>query len=287
MFGLLNVNKPVGMTSRDVVDRIAKLVRPDKAGHAGTLDPLASGVLVVCIGQATRLVEYVQRMEKRYTATFTLGQESPTGDLEGPITTLDDAVVPTRDEVFAGAASFIGETDQIPPAYSAVKVGGRRAYRMARKGQMVALAPRKIMIHQIVVVRYDYPELTLNIECGSGTYIRSLGRDLAKSLGTVAVMSKLVRTAVGSFRLEEAIPLDVLSGGNVEGRLLPATSAVSMLPRITLSADELNDVANGKSIARPASHPGEEVAAVDERGMLRSILSSSESGLQPTRNFVF
>jgi tRNA pseudouridine55 synthase len=287
MFGLLNINKPIGMTSRDVVARVTKLIRPVKAGHAGTLDPLASGVLIVCVGQATRLVEYVQRMTKRYTATFTLGQESPTGDLEGPITTLDNASVPSRDEILAKAASFVGEIDQIPPAYSAVKVGGRRAYRMARKGQLVALAPRKITIHQLVVIHYDYPALTLNIECGSGTYIRSLGRDLAKSLGAVAVMSELVRTAIGPFRLEEAETLDNLSGGNIEGRLLSATSAVSMLPRITLSANELSEVASGRSIARPESHPGEEVAAVDEFGTLRSILAGADSGqLQPTRNFV-
>ena len=129
------INKPIGITSRDVVNRVTKLIRPVKAGHAGTLDPLASGVLVVCVGPATRLVEYVQRMPKSYTATFRLGQESPTDDLEGPVTPLDGAVEPPRHEIEAAAARFIGEIDQAPPAYSAVKVAGAGLIAWLVKGR--------------------------------------------------------------------------------------------------------------------------------------------------------
>jgi tRNA pseudouridine55 synthase len=286
MFGLLNIHKPIGMTSRDVVNRVAALVRPDKVGHAGTLDPLASGVLVVCIGPATRLVEYVQRMPKAYTATFMFGRQSPTDDCEGPVTELDDAPEPPRREIETAISRFIGEIDQVPPVYSAVKVAGRRSYRMARKGETVELSPRKVVIHRLKIVEYEYPELTLIIECGSGTYIRSIGRDLANALGTVAVMSSLVRTSIGPFRLEQAIEVESLSFATVEKHLLAATLAVATLPRVTLTASELEEIANGRAI--PHGHPtgAAEIAAVDEQGLLCALLAPLESGLlRPTHNF--
>lgn len=282
MFGLLNIHKPIGITSRDVVNRVAELVRPTKAGHAGTLDPLASGVLVVCVGPATRLIEYVQRMPKRYITTFTLGQETPTGDLEGPIATHADAPQPTQAEVASAAARFIGEIDQVPPAFSAVKVGGRRSYRMARKGKLVALAPRKVTVHRLGIMRYAYPELELAIECGSGTYVRALGRDLAKALGTVAVMSALVRTAIGHFSLDDAAPLDSLTPQSIGERLLPATSAVASLPQIALDENELRDVLAGKTIRRSVTSTNGEFAALDASGQLRAILrQKTEDQLHP------
>jgi tRNA pseudouridine55 synthase len=282
MFGLLNINKPIGITSRDAVNRVAELVRPAKAGHAGTLDPLASGVLVVCIGPATRLIEYVQRLPKSYIATFTLGQESPTGDLEGPITTHEDAPQPSHAELAAAAAKFVGEIDQIPPAFSAIKVGGRRSYRMARQGKLVALAPRKVIVHRMEILQYAYPEVELAIDCGSGTYIRALGRDLAKALGTVAVMSALVRTAIGHFSLDDAMAFDSMASQSIGERVLPATAAVAMLPQITLDEIELRDVLAGKTIGRSAVQTNREVAVLDASGQLRAILrQKSEDRLHP------
>jgi tRNA pseudouridine55 synthase len=282
MFGLLNIHKPIGMTSRDVVNRVAEVVRPAKAGHAGTLDPLASGVLGVCVGPATRLIEYVQRLPKSYTAAFTLGRESPTGDLEGPITTHDDARQPTHAEIVAAAARLAGEIDQVPPAFSAVKVGGRRSYRMARKGTLVALAPRKVIVHRLEIVRYAYPDVELSIECGSGTYVRALGRDLAKALGTVAVMSALVRTAIGHFTLDDALSLDALDSKSVNQYLAPATSAVASLQQIALDENELRDVLAGKQIRRSIAAANAEIAAVDATGQLRAILrQKTDDQLQP------
>src|SRR5690606_6420881 len=139
-FGLLNINKPVGQTSRWVVDRVQRLVRPAKAGHAGTLDPLASGVLVVCVGQATRLIDHVQQMPKRYRAEFLLGRTSDTEDTQGEVVELVDPPIPTHDAIIAAASQFVGEIMQRPPAYSALKVDGKRAYALARKGQAVELA---------------------------------------------------------------------------------------------------------------------------------------------------
>ena len=189
MFGLLNINKPSGITSRRVVDRVARLVKPLKAGHAGTLDPLASGVLVVCVGQATRLIEYVQRMPKRYRATFLLGRSSPTEDVEGEVSELAGAPEPSRAQIEQAAQGMLGQLAQRPPAFSAIKVAGRRSYDLARAGQAVELEPRTITVYGIDLIAYRYPELELDIRCGSGTYVRTLGRELAERLGSCAVMS--------------------------------------------------------------------------------------------------
>ena len=246
--GLLNLNKPSGITSRQAVDVVQRLARPAKAGHAGTLDPLATGVLVVCVGAATRLIEYVQRMPKGYCAAFLLGRHSPTEDIEGEVTELPNPPVPTLDQLVAAARRFVGRIQQRPPAFSALKVEGRRAYQLARRGDKLELQARPIEIHRIEVARYEYPELALEVECGSGTYIRSLGRDLAESLGTAAVMSALVRTFIGGFRLDESVNPRQLTRENWQSRLHPPLRAVEHLPRVQLSAEEVVRVRNGLTI---------------------------------------
>ena len=179
IFGILNINKPSGITSRDAVNQIVRLVgKKIKVGHAGTLDPLASGVLVVCLGPATRLIDKVQAMPKRYRGAFLLGRTSDTEDIEGIVTELADAPAPARAAIEQAAAQMVGVIQQRPPAYSAVKIAGRREYKRARRGEQPEMAPRPITIHALEVVEYDYPRLVLDIRCGSGTYVRSLGRDL-------------------------------------------------------------------------------------------------------------
>ena len=285
-FGLINVNKPCGMTSRRVVDRVLRLVRPAKAGHAGTLDPLASGVLVVCVGPATRLIEYVQQMTKSYTATFLFGRESDTEDIEGEVTLLEDPPQPTLEAVHGAAAEFIGHVEQRPPAFSALKIGGRRAYKLARAGEQVELVPRTIRIDTIDVVRYEYPELVLDVVCGSGTYIRSLGRDLAQQLSTGAVMSALVRTAIGQFCVDEACNLDDLTEENLHEHLQPARQAVETLPVVDLTGDQLRRVAHGMAIEASISTETEEFAGIDSTGRLVAILKGAGDGrLRPVRNF--
>ena len=204
MFGILNLNKPVGCTSRDAVNRVQRLIRPVKVGHAGTLDPLAQGVLVLCLGPATRLIERVQQMPKHYRGTFRLGCHSPTDDTEGEVVPLSGATPPPRAAITAALGQFVGRIHQRPPAYSALKIGGQRAYHLARKGQAVTLPLRPVTIHALSINRFEYPELVLDIECGSGTYIRSLGRDLAKVVGTAAVMTGLTRTAIGPYAIDDA-----------------------------------------------------------------------------------
>ncbi|MCX7426620.1 MAG: tRNA pseudouridine(55) synthase TruB [Planctomycetia bacterium] len=284
--GLLNLNKPGGMTSREAVDVVQRLLpRRTKVGHAGTLDPLASGVLVLCVGVATRLIGYVQRMPKRYTGTFLLGRRSPTEDVEGDVTELENPPVPTPEAVAAAAAALVGVIQQRPPAYSAIKVQGRRAYDVARRGGEVELKPRPVAVHRLDVRRYEYPELTLDVECGGGTYVRSLGRDLAESLGTAAVMSGLTRTAVGGFSIDRAVGPGQLDKATLADHVLPAILAVPTLPRVVLSAEETTEIGHGRIIRfRPELPEAPEYAALDAAGRLAAILVPRSTGLGPLHN---
>ncbi|MCE9545009.1 MAG: tRNA pseudouridine(55) synthase TruB [Planctomycetia bacterium] len=295
-FGILNVNKPPGLSSRTVVDDVLRVVGRDvKAGHAGTLDPLASGVLVICLGPATRLIECVQRMPKCYHGTFILGRTSDTEDVEGVVTELANAPVPDRAAIEAAAASMVGTIQQRPPAYSALKVAGRRAYKLARQGRAPDLAPRPVTIHSMEVIEYDYPRLTLDIRCGSGTYVRSLGRDLAEQLGSGAVMAELVRTEIGSFLLGDACQVSNLTADNLHEHLLPPTRAVENLPVVRLSAEEVDRIARGQPIVYPLNRGDAasqtaaptEFAGIDEAGTLIALLSPrGEDELRPMRVFL-
>jgi tRNA pseudouridine55 synthase len=292
-FGILNVNKPAGVTSRDVVDRVERLVRPDKAGHAGTLDPLATGVLVICVGQATRLIQYIQRMPKTYRATFLLGRRSDTDDVEGQVLLVENVLQPTRQELDRVLPQFLGEIRQRPPAHSAVKVAGQRAYALARKGVDFELAERFVTISKINVCRYEYPELELDIECGSGTYIRSLGRDIGGALGTGAVMSALRRTSVGWFRYEDSHCIDDFGSDTLRKYLRPPTHAVIDLPQMPLSEAELAEIRHGRAVKRPSSNESgtaadpRECVATDYHGRFVAILYEKRPGeYWPRINFI-
>jgi tRNA pseudouridine55 synthase len=286
MFGLLNVDKPAGITSRDVVNRVQRLVRPHKVGHAGTLDPLATGVLVVAIGPATRLVEYVQRMPKTYQGTFLLGRTSDTEDVDGNVVELPDAAVPTREAVRAAIPQFVGTIEQRPPVYSALKVAGQSAYKLARRGEAVELASRPVEIYSLDLVRYEYPEFELRVRCGSGTYIRSLGRDLAASLGTGAVMSALRRLAIGPFVADRAVDCESLSLPLIEEHLLPPLLALGELPHIELSGEQIARVNQGQAIPVEHDQSMAEIVAVDREGQLVAILKPASDGkLTPTKCF--
>ena len=304
MFGILNINKPVGWTSRDVVNRVERLVRPAKAGHAGTLDPIAGGVLVVCVGPATRLIEYAQRMPKHYRGTFRLGCQSPSDDTEGEVTPLPDAPRPSLAEVEAALPQFVGQIAQRPPVFSAIKIGGKRSYKLARKGRAVELPTRQVTIHRLAVVQYDYPQLVIEIVCGSGTYVRALGRDLAESLGTAAVMTALERTAIGPFHIAEAVDPDDLTAETIAQHLQSPLSLLSDMPRLELTSPEVEEIRHGRFISPsadftlpPISAPGSargqpteghptEVAAVDPQGRLVALLIPKPGDRwAPKRNF--
>jgi len=289
-FGILSINKPSGCSSRRVVDQIERILRPAKVGHAGTLDPLATGVLVICVGQATRLITHVQRMPKTYHATFLLGHRSKTDDTEGELEILADAPIPTRDAIENTLPQFMGDIEQVPPAHSAIKIDGRRAYRLARAGKAPQLAPRVVQIHSLSVRCYDYPNLELDIECGSGTYVRALGRDLGAALGTAAVMSALERTAIGAFRVENALALSDVTPEFIEQHMQPALAAVANLPRFALTESQIIELHHGRPIDL-ATHstefdPTTEYAATDATGRLVALLHQKRLGeFWPITNF--
>lgn len=263
--GLLVLDKPAGITSRDAVDRALRWFgRKTKIGHTGTLDPFATGVLVLCLGSATRLAEYVQRMSKTYRSTFTLGATSDTDDVDGTITPVAGATDPGGKAVLEALASLVGTIEQVPPAYSAVKVGGRRAYDVARQGGQTSLAPKTVRVHGIDVRRYEWPTVEVEVRCGKGTYVRSLARDAGAALGCGAYVSALRRTRVGPFRADEALSPDA-DAATARGKLVPASLALAELPRIVLDAEEIRRLRNGQAVRAPSEE--EEVALFDERGV--------------------
>lgn len=288
LYGLLNLNKPPGITSRDAVNRVQRLLpRRTKIGHAGTLDPLASGVLVLCVGSATRLIEHVQRCQKNYRGEFLLGRTSPTEDTDGSVTELVSPPVPTFESLRDAAGRLVGRIEQRPPAFSALKIDGRRAYDLARAGEKVELKPRPVDIYRLEVLAYDYPHLTLDVTCGSGTYIRSLGRDLAESLGTGAVMSNLVRTAIGPFTLDQAILPDDLRQETLADHFLPALMAVDSLPQIILDETDCTEISYGRPIRIPRGLlKADEYAAISPDGKLAALLELREARLAPKRVFL-
>jgi tRNA pseudouridine55 synthase len=272
MFGLLNVLKPAGCTSRDVVNSVQRLVKPAKVGHAGTLDPLACGVLLIGVGPATRLVPYLQQLRKRYAATFLLGRRSDTDDIEGEIVSCESAVQPTRAAIEAATPAFVGEILQRPPDYSAVKVSGQRAYALARRGEAVQLQARPVSVYSIHIQSYEYPELRLDIECGSGTYVRAIGRDLAKALGNAAVMSELTRRAIGDFRIEEAASVEAIREGPIERFLLPPIRALQGYPVVHVSSEQAKRILNGQFLQVPNHGIASIAVAVSSANELIAIL---------------
>ncbi len=257
MDGILVVEKPAGMTSHDVVARVRKLARQRKIGHAGTLDPLATGVLVLGLGKATRLLEYLTGQEKRYHAAVMLGQTTTTYDAEGEVVETYSGEWPARETVEAVLAQFRGEIEQRPPLFSAIKQKGERLYEKARRGETVDVPPRRVIIHELHLLRYEPPLLELDVRCSKGTYIRSLAHDVGAALGTGAFLAALRRTASGPFTIEQAHTLteieEAARKGQLANLLLPLGAGLETLPAIRLSAEEAQRLAHGQFI--PAHTP--------------------------------
>jgi len=259
LHGLLVLDKPAGLTSRAAVDGALRwFPRRTRLGHTGTLDPLATGVLVLCVGAATRLTEYIQRMAKTYRAGVVFGARSDTDDADGQVTATPGAVAPARTQVEEALRTFLGEIEQVPPAYSAAHVTGRRAYDLARRGEEVNLTPRKVTVYAIDVDHYEYPRLGLTVRCGKGTYIRALARDLGERLGCGGYIASLRRTRVGPFDESQAAPLD-----GERPPLLPLALAVADLPRLDVAAEEAARLRHGRPLPRDGFADGQEVAVFD------------------------
>jgi tRNA pseudouridine55 synthase len=290
--GILNLNKPSGMTSRDVVDHVGRQLRGVKVGHAGTLDPLASGVLVVCISSATRLIDFVQRMPKTYRTVVRLGARSDTLDAEGEVIETDDPHLPDEQDVRRVVAGMVGEISQLPPVYSAKKIKGRRSYDLARAGRPVQLAPRLVRIDRIDLLNYSWPRLELEIACGGGTYIRSIARDVGEALGCGGLVETLVRTLIGHFTLETAIDPAVLSSDSLEQHIRPSLEAVPDLPRVVLDQSQVAEVLHGRTIEVSSlpllPNPETEIALLDSCCRLIAIghVSLQANKIQPRKVFL-
>lgn len=247
MNGIVNVLKPPGMTSHDVVSYIRRIFSMKKVGHAGTLDPAAAGVLPVFLGSATRLIEYSTDCSKSYRVEVTFGFETDTGDDTGKVTQTGPCEIPTRQRLEEVLATFIGSISQVPPIYSAIKVDGKKLYELARAGISVEPQARQVFIHDIRIVEVSMSKLLLDVDCSKGTYIRSLCQDIGRKIGCPAVMSFLVRTKVGSFTLEQAATVEEI-GSKKAAILLPLDYAVTHLPLASLNPSECKDLQQGKTV---------------------------------------
>jgi len=251
MEGILVVNKPAGYTSHDIVSKIRKQLNIKKVGHTGTLDPLATGVLPILLGNGTKLSKYLMNHNKKYIATIKLGEKTESGDLEGKVIEQKEVPSLSKEQVQAVLTNFKGKQKQIPPMYSAIKVNGKKLYEYARNGEMVVVEPREIEIYNIELIGYQDKEIKFKVACSKGTYIRSLCEDIAEKLGTVGTMSALQRTQVGEFKIENAINIeDIENEQKVRESLITPEKLFLDKEKIELTQKELVHFLNGVKLSK-------------------------------------
>lgn len=262
MFGFLNVYKPVGKTSHDVVAYFRKLLKIKKIGHTGTLDPFAEGVLPICVGNSTRLIEYLPD-DKAYLAFVQLGKATDSYDTEGNVIFESDKKV-TKEQLVNALTSFEGEIEQLPPVYSAIKVKGKKLYEYAREGKTISVAPRQVTIHKIELKNFDEEkqEAQVYIECSKGTYIRSIANDLGQNLCCGGYLTRLIRTKAGKFLVEDSIKMqDYKSIEFVEKHLIEPISMLNY-PLYNLNISEKLDISNGKLLLNKSINNAENIILV-------------------------
>jgi len=288
--GWVVLDKPLGLGSTQAVGRVRWLFSAEKAGHGGTLDPLATGVLPIALGEATKTVPFVMDGAKEYRFTLRFGEARSTEDAEGEVIATSDAR-PTDAAIRAVLGAFTGEIEQIPPAFSALKIDGKRAYDLARAGETVEMKPRKVIVSRLELVsRPDANHADFVVGCGKGTYIRSLGRDLAQALGTVGYLSALRRTAAGPFREEAAISLPKLEAlGHIPpllGALVPVATALDDIPAQAMTETQADRLRQGQSVflTRDAPPPGT-LCRAECGSRLVALVRSDGASLQPVRVF--
>jgi len=288
--GWVILDKPVGLGSTPAVSKVRRLFGAQKAGHGGTLDPLASGVLPIALGEATKTVPFVMDGRKEYRFTLRFGQARSTEDAEGEVTATSE-LRPTDAEIRSALAAFVGDIEQVPPAFSALKVEGKRAYDLARAGELVDLKPRRVLIERLELLgRPDTDHADFVVSCGKGTYIRSLGRDLARALGTVGHLSALRRTAAGPFREEAAISLPKLEAlGHIPallGALAPVATALDDIPALALTEAQADRLRQGQPVLLTRDAPPSGALLRAETGSrLVALVRSDGTSLKPVRVF--
>jgi len=295
--GVLVVDKPAGPTSFEVVKRVRRALAADKAGHAGTLDPAATGVLAVCVDDAVKLQQWLAGGDKAYEATVAFGAATSTEDAEGEVLARGDASGLTADALRAVLPRFTGEIAQVPPMYSAVRVAGRRLHEAARAGEQVERAPRPVVVHRLDLLALDAPSpdglvrARIAVRCGKGTYIRTLAADLGAAVGVPAHLAVLRRTEASGFGLAGAISLEAAEAlgrsdpSALRARLVSPADALGFLPAVTVDAAEARALAQGKVLGREAP-PGELVRALGTDGSLVALCAPCPAGLKPVRVFV-
>ena len=288
--GWVVLDKPLGLGSTQAVGKVRWLFAAEKAGHGGTLDPLATGVLPIALGEATKTVPFIMDGHKEYRFTLRFGEARATDDGEGDVTATSD-VRPIDEAIRTALGRFIGDIEQMPPAFSALKIGGQRAYDLARAGEPVELKPRTVTIDRLeLLARPDADHADFVVGCGKGTYIRSLGRDLARALGTVGHLSALRRTAVGPFREEAAISLPKLEAlGHIPpllGALVPVATALDDIPALALTGTQADRLRHGQPVLLTRDAPPSGTLVRAETGSkLVALVRSDGAALQPVRVF--
>lgn len=286
MFGFLNVYKPSGMTSHDVISVLRRVTKIKQIGHTGTLDPFAEGVLPVCIGKATRLIEYLND-DKAYIGTVKLGKATTTYDIEGETVNFSDKKA-NLDEIKEALKVFRGEIEQLPPVYSAIKVKGKKLYEYAREGKEVEISPRRVTISKLETVDFNFEkqEVSLLIECSKGTYIRSIANDLGKNLGTYGHLIKLVRIKAGDFCIDNAIRLNELDSTEKVCENLISPEEKLHFPVYELDEEEKNKVSNGMKIKLPDSLKNADFVTLTFNHKLAAITKTDEHQLRCEKVFI-
>jgi tRNA pseudouridine55 synthase len=284
--GILNIDKAAAWTSHDVVARARRVLGTSRIGHAGTLDPMATGVLILCVGTATRVAEFLTAGRKVYRAVARLGMVTDTYDIEGKVTVAASVPSLAWDELAYALSPFVGEIEQRPPAYSAIKQNGVPAYRRARKGEEVTLLPRVVSVYDIQMLNWDPPNLTIEVTCGSGTYIRSLIHDLGQALGCGAALAGLIRLRSGRFTVEEAISIETLAEAVMSGQLSrylhPVEIALSELVRVAVDDQAVSQLRHGQAISCPIAPDAPGGYAIGPDGGVVAVLKY-DSGRQQWR----
>jgi tRNA pseudouridine55 synthase len=288
--GILPVDKPEGPTSHDVVAMARRALGTRRIGHTGTLDPFASGLLLLCLGPATRLAEYLTGLSKTYTATVRLGASTDTDDHTGTVVSSTDAWRDLdADAIERALDAQTGHIRQLPPVYSAKKVAGERMYAAARRGQAVERTPVEVTIHSIRMLRVDLPEVEIEVHCSSGTYIRAIARDLGEALGVGGHLTALRRTRIGTHDIAGAIRVEEMADrAAVAGALMPPAAAVSHLPRVEVDEEATRKIANGGAIGVPETEqlPDGLVALVSPVGDLLALGQKEGAAIRPKKVFV-
>lgn len=280
MDAILNLYKPAGPTSHDLVAAVRRLSKQRRVGHAGTLDPAAAGVLVVCLGQATRLIEYMAGDDKEYLATVTLGWSTDTYDATGRPTSEPREPAFGREEIERALVALVGKVKQAPPAFSAIKVDGQPLYRAARAGKAVAAPEREVSIYSLDLLAWDPPDVTLYVRCSKGTYVRSIANDLGRRLGCGGHLKHLVRTASGAHRLEDATTLQDLAAAFGDGYVdkigFAPDEAVRSLPAMILSNASVDRLRNGSPRQGPVAPAGTTCRVYTTDGRLAALLVNED-----------